>query len=251
MPKYFISQMQNITRRKMLEDQVLLEKSRLQQERQKFSTIFNSTYQFIGFLEPGGTLIEANETAMNFAGFRPEDVIGKEFWDCHWWLISRETQEQLKTAIERAALGETVNYEVAVWDMDKDPVTILFNLKPLKDQNGNVVYIIPEGTLFQNLIGNGLKYQATGNQPIIEVGCSETEAGYTLSFRDNGIGIAPENHVKVFSLFTRLHKKTAYEGTGMGLATCKKIVSMYNGDIWVESKEGDGSDFKVFFPRTV
>lgn len=124
----------------------------LEERERKFRGIFNSTFQFIGFLEPDGTLIEANQTALSFAGLNPEDVVGKKFWDCYWWQISGETQEQLKVGIERAAQGEFIQYEVAVWDKDKNPVTILFNLKPLFDGKGKVIAIIPEGRLVQDMV---------------------------------------------------------------------------------------------------
>ena len=358
----------------------------LEFEKQKFSTIFNSTFQFIGFLETDGTLIEANHTAINFAGLKPQDVIGKKFWDCHWWQISPQTQDELKLAIAKAAKGEMVNYEVAVWDERKNPVTILFNLKPLKNLKGEVISIIPEGTiiqelvnyrknlesknqelegfasvaahdlkeplrminqfmgklsqkyqnqldetaqkyihfavdgskrmnnlindllayaelggahknsftnvnlnevfedtkklneavleeknaqllannlptiwgqktamqlLFQNLIGNGLKYQPLyGAKPKIEINLiNEDKLGYTISFKDNGIGISKENQNKVFNLFARLQNKFEYAGTGMGLATCKKIVELHHGRIWVNSDLGEGATFMVFIPK--
>ncbi len=124
----------------------------IEQSERKFRGIFNSTFQFIGFLDPEGTLLEANETALNFAGLSAEDVVGKKFWDCYWWQISVETQEKLRLGIEKAAQGEFVQYEVAVWDKNQDPVTILFNLKPLFDADGKVVAIIPEGRLIQDIV---------------------------------------------------------------------------------------------------
>ncbi|WP_162416096.1 PAS domain S-box protein [Cyclobacterium roseum] len=125
---------------------------KLSLERQKFYSIFNSTFQFIGFLDLDGTLLEANQTALEFAGLVPEDVIGKKFWDCYWWQISTDSQHHLKQAIETSVMGQEVKYEVAVWDKDKNPVTILFNLKPLKDQQGHVVAVIPEGTPIQDIV---------------------------------------------------------------------------------------------------
>ncbi|MBC6368498.1 PAS domain S-box protein [Algoriphagus sp. AK58] len=124
----------------------------IENSERKFKGIFNSTFQFIGFLEPDGKLIEANQTALDFGGLLPEDVVGKKFWDCFWWQISPETQQQLEQAIYRASQGEFVQYEVAVWDKDKNPVTILFNLKPLRDKEGEVIAIIPEGRLIQDIV---------------------------------------------------------------------------------------------------
>ena len=124
----------------------------LEERERKFKGIFNSTFQFIGFLDPDGTLVEANQTAMDFAGLKPADVVGKKFWDCYWWQISTETQEKLRSAIHQAAQGEFIQYEVAVWDKEKNPVTILFNLKPLFDAAGEVTAIIPEGRLVQEIV---------------------------------------------------------------------------------------------------
>ncbi|MFN3299519.1 MAG: PAS domain S-box protein [Sediminibacterium sp.] len=97
----------------------------------KFKGIFNSTFQFIGFLTPDGTLTEANNTAIQFAGLKPEDVIGKKIWDCHWWSISDKTREELRLNIEKAAKGEFVQYEVEILGANNSTTTILFNLKSL------------------------------------------------------------------------------------------------------------------------
>ena len=124
----------------------------LEERERKFRGIFNSTFQFIGFLEPDGTLIDANQTALNFAGLKPEDVLGKKFWDCYWWQISPEIQEQLRLSIQKAAQGEFIQYEVENWDRDKNPVTIHFNLNPLFDKDGTVIGIIPEGRVIQDIV---------------------------------------------------------------------------------------------------
>jgi len=97
--------------------------------------------------------------------------------------------------------------------------------------------------LFTNLIGNGLKYQTTGNTPVVEITVNDHKDKWLFKIADNGIGIHPENYDKVFALFKRLHSKSEYAGTGIGLATCKKIVSLYNGDIWIEPNANKGSIF--------
>lgn len=342
----------------------------------KFKGIFDSTFQFIGFLSPDGTLLEANQTAINFAGLDASDLIGKKFWDCYWWTISRETQETLKSNIEKAAKGEFVQYEVEVLGK-MGPTTILFNLKPLFDAYGEVVAIIPEGrpiqeivdarkallqkneelerfasvashdlkeplrmistflslfqknygsqldekakkyihysvdaatrmttlindllnyakigdedvpflpintnklldellplfaasleekkgtieignlpdiygkvtpikTLFQNLIGNALKYHKPTSSPLVKITGKENSEDYEFCVADNGIGISSQYFEEIFQMFRRLHTKEEYSGTGMGLATCSKIVNQHGGEIWVESEEGQGSKF--------
>jgi chemotaxis family two-component system sensor kinase Cph1 len=97
--------------------------------------------------------------------------------------------------------------------------------------------------LFENLIGNALKYR-NGNNPVIKIKCKEEKNNFLFSVSDNGIGIAPKYWEKIFLLFQRLHNDNgSNEGTGIGLAICKKIVGLHRGAIWVESEEGKGSTF--------
>lgn len=102
--------------------------------------------------------------------------------------------------------------------------------------------------LFQNLIGNALKF-SNGERPVVEVDCAPNPNGACLfSVRDNGIGIEPEHQLKIFEMFSRLHHEEAFKGSGIGLATCKKIVDRYGGSIWVESQLGEGATFYFTLP---
>jgi signal transduction histidine kinase len=97
--------------------------------------------------------------------------------------------------------------------------------------------------LLQNLLGNAIKFRRAGKSPTIKVTAHDAGDEHRFAVEDNGIGIEPKHANKVFALFGRLHSKEAYEGTGIGLAHCKKIVDLHGGRIWVESLPGKGSTF--------
>lgn len=97
--------------------------------------------------------------------------------------------------------------------------------------------------LFQNLVSNALKFKNKDVKPLIEITASKQVAKWVFSVKDNGIGISEKDMDKIFILFKRLHHAKDYPGTGIGLAQCKKIVEMHNGNIWVESVAGEGSIF--------
>ena len=105
--------------------------------------------------------------------------------------------------------------------------------------------------LFQNLIGNAIKFRRPGVAPAVHVGACREEDQWHLSVRDNGIGIAAEHCDRVFLIFQRLHTRETYAGTGIGLAICKKIVERYGGRIWVETTVGQGTTFHFSLPEEI
>lgn len=105
------------------------------------------------------------------------------------------------------------------------------------------------GQLWQNLLSNAIKYVKAGETPRVTIGGREDGDGCTFWVRDEGIGIPPEFHQRVFELFRRLHTHEQYEGTGVGLAIVKRIVEFHRGRIWVESQEGQGSTFFFTLPK--
>ena len=106
--------------------------------------------------------------------------------------------------------------------------------------------------LFQNLLSNSLKYSKTDEAPRIDIICSETEwAGksyYRISVRDNGIGFEQQYADKIFQMFSRLHGRSEYSGSRVGLSIVKKVVENHNGLIQVHSAPGKGAEFEVLLP---
>jgi PAS domain S-box-containing protein len=102
--------------------------------------------------------------------------------------------------------------------------------------------------LFQNLIGNAIKYHSPERPPEIQVTAEQMDAYCLVTVRDNGIGIDSQYQRRIFGLFKRLHASDEYSGTGIGLAICQRIVDRYHGRIWVESEPGQGSAFRFTLP---
>jgi PAS domain S-box-containing protein len=102
--------------------------------------------------------------------------------------------------------------------------------------------------LLQNLLANGLKFAHPGNAPQLTLHAEANDDGWELRVRDNGIGIPASKLDKVFGMFTRLHSRKLFEGSGLGLATCRKIVELHGGRIWATSDEGEGTCIHVVLP---
>ncbi|MDP4285326.1 MAG: ATP-binding protein [Bacteroidota bacterium] len=110
--------------------------------------------------------------------------------------------------------------------------------------NTNLLY-----RLFLNLISNALKFVSNDTNPVVSISLKDKDKFWQFAITDNGIGIAAEDQPKLFIAFNRLHSRESFEGSGLGLATCKKIVEQHHGKIWVESEEGKGTTFYINFQK--
>jgi signal transduction histidine kinase len=141
----------------------------------------------------------------------------------------REQDVNLNSTIER--IKETLAAQIQEGaHVKSDPLPTLF-------ANSSLLF-----QLFFNLIENGLKYNQHEN-PEVQIKVQKEGDYYQFSIHDNGIGIDPKFNEQIFEMFSRLHVQTTYEGTGIGLAICKKIVHLYDGKIWMESEAGKGTSF--------
>ena len=133
---------------------------------------------------------------------------------------------------------------------------VLFNLEIIIKENKAIITRDPlpiissdrlqMQQLFQNIIGNAIKYN--DKMPRIHISAGKDEENWIFGVSDNGIGIDPEHYKRIFKVFKRLHTKEEYDGTGIGLAICQKIVDRNGGRIWVESELGEGSTFYFTIP---
>jgi len=141
---------------------------------------------------------------------------------------------------EKAARAGAANLRVAV---EESGAQIIYHSLPTLRADATQL-----AQLFQNLFGNAIKFRSQA-APIIGVWAAYRDKEWVFSVTDNGIGIDPQYSEHVFRLFQRLHTRTAYPGTGIGLALCKKIVERHGGRIWVESQIGQGSTFHFTIPE--
>ena len=153
-------------------------------------------------------------------------------------------------------MSETSERRVTV-DMNAVLLFARMQLKELIETSGAVVtsdnlpHVLANDDrmlqVFQNLIGNAIKYHGT-EPPRLHISAQLNRAEWLFSFRDNGIGIEMKYADRIFGVFQRLHTQDAIPGTGIGLATCKRIIEEHSGRIWVESKPGSGSTFYFTLP---
>jgi signal transduction histidine kinase len=170
----------------------------------------------------------------------------------------KRMQKLLDDLLLYSRLGKNDN-DVQDIDMNQTILMVIYNLTvTIKETNtaiiaSNLPTICASSTemmqLFQNMIANAIKFRRADVAPEITILHTENEKEHTITLKDNGIGIKEEYKEKVFNIFTKLHSTSQYEGSGIGLATCKKIVEEMGGRMWLTSTEGVGTTFYFTFPK--
>lgn len=156
--------------------------------------------------------------------------------------ITNPTEVPLNPLVTREAVDWALNnLEHAIAESGA-----VVEIGELPEVRGDMINLVQ---LFQNLIGNSIKYRRSC-RPRICISAVALDNDWVFSVADNGIGIAPTYHKMIFGVFKRLHG-SQYQGTGIGLALCRRIVERHNGKIWVESEPGNGATFKFTIPKEV
>ena len=178
--------------------------------------------EFMAYIVDGATRMK--QLIEDLLAYSRVGTHGKEFREVEVEVPVRRAVTNLRSAIEEAGAAVT-------WD-------------PLPSVMADEMQLTQ---LFQNLIGNALKFRSA-SVPRIHVFVAKRDADWHFMVRDNGIGIEAQYFERIFMVFQRLHNKAEYPGTGIGLAICKKVVERHGGGIWVESRPGEGSAFHFNLP---
>jgi len=150
--------------------------------------------------------------------------------------------EPAATVDTEAALAQALSNLRSALDETQAEVTHE-ELPAVTGHGGQIVQV------FQNLVGNGLKFRRADRAPRVHVSAAPEEAGWRFAVRDNGIGIDPHYVDRIFVIFQRLHTRAEYPGTGIGLSICRKVIERHGGRIWVDSSPGQGATFLFTLPR--
>jgi len=152
-----------------------------------------------------------------------------------------------KKELERVDCNKTLNEVLADLGAAINDANADIDYKPLPVVSG---YPTEIKQLFQNLIINAIKFRKKDTFPQMKISAEKIDGHWEFAFKDNGIGIEKKHSEKIFHIFQRLHTRAEYEGSGIGLSHCKKIVELHKGKIWVESMPGEGSTFNFTLPIT-
>lgn len=243
----FIGFVRDITQRKKIEEEIKQKSGELvrsNQELEQFAYVASHDLQeplrtinnFVGLLEKKSA-IKADEDTKAYFKF----ILN----------ASSKMQNLIKDLLEYSRVGRNMTFASVDCNSIVKEVIALMEAS-IKESNAKItVSILPvlKGNetelkrLFQNLLSNAIKFRKQNHTPEITITAEEKRTEYLFAITDNGIGIEEQFIPKLFVIFQRLHSDDQYAGTGIGLATCKKIVTLHGGKIWVESKIGEGSTF--------
>ena len=179
--------------------------------------------EFIDFAVDGAQRM--NKLIEDLLEFSRVGTRGKEFRICDTEAIIQNALKNLSVAIEEGAAEIKIG--------------VLPSIKCDASQMEKV---------FQNLIGNAIKYRSRGIPCVIEISASRGKGEWVFCIKDNGIGIEPQHFARIFQIFQRLHTRDEYPGTGIGLTICKRIVERHGGRIWLDSRLGAGTMFFFTVP---
>lgn len=163
-------------------------------------------------------------------------------------MLSYARVQGAEAEFEAVDLGAIYAEAVAMLDARIGATGATVTAQPLPMVKGNRALLV---SLLQNLIGNALKYQPEIQTPDIRVSAQPSGEFWEIAVADNGIGIDPQYHDRIFEVFRRLHPLDRYGGTGVGLALCRRIVERHGGRIWVDSRVGQGATFRFTLPAAI
>lgn len=255
-PLYCISQIDDITGLKTAEEkgrQLVDSLTKSNTELERFAYVASHDMQ-----EPLRMIGNFSELINREQGSRLDDD-GRQYLKLVMDSV-RRMQEMVTDLLEYARIGSNPVANAAV-DMQLEMSHVLQNLDSSISQSGaEVVYgglpgvignPVQIASLLQNLISNGIKYQPAGVRPKISVTATDAGDMWEFTVADNGIGIPEASQQKIFEPFTRLHSWQQYQGTGIGLAVCRKIIENHGGRIWVISGPGQGAAFHFTLKKAV
>jgi PAS domain S-box-containing protein len=250
---YFIFQIQDITRRKKAEEELAVRTAELERS--------NADLEQFAYVASH----DLQEPLRAITGYL--DLLSQSYSDKFDedgnYLVSRtlDASARMKKLISDLLVYSRAGRKLRLEQIDCNTVLdrVINNLQVLIEENNAAITYdklpvvkadsVRMEQLFQNLIGNAIKYRNKESTPEIHISVTTDKHNWTFAVQDNGIGIAEEFNERIFKIFKRLHNREEYPGSGIGLAVCKKIVEQYNGNIWVKSQPDKGSIFYFTIPR--
>ncbi|MBI1247592.1 response regulator [bacterium] len=181
------------------------------------------------------------------SNLRMIDVNARRLLDLVRSLITYARQGSFKNPGLEVHLGDAVRSAMENLDVVVQETDAKIEVGDLPTVAGDQTTLV---SLFQNLLSNAIKFRGQ-SRPEVRIDARQVDSHWLISVGDNGIGISQENLQRIFTPFHRLHSQSEVEGSGIGLATCKKIVQQHGGSIWAESEPGQGTTFCISLPELV